>query len=190
MHTAMPSIDPKWFFLLIGAAIVAVASAYFALSVQRRWKRFHMRRRFARGRVGEQQAVSLLRRHGYEVLDEQLQKTTGLWVDGQWQEVVVRADLLAAKAGRTYVVEVKTGSKAPDPTSTATRRQLFEYTQVYEADGLILADMERGTLLHIRFPDTPHSVRSRVHGFGWPAVVAGSVAGLLLGGLLAASMLR
>jgi len=81
-------------------------------------------------------------------------------------------------------------NKAPHPTSTATRRQLFEYTQVYETDGLILADMERGTLLLIRFPDAPHSVRSMVRGFGWPAVVAGSVAGLLLGGLLAASMLR
>jgi hypothetical protein len=50
------------------------------------------------------------------------------------------------------VVEVKTGKSAPNPKTTATRRQLREYAAVYEADGVLLADMNAGTLHEIRFP--------------------------------------
>lgn len=182
--------DIPWAVVLLGLFVVAVVSATAALSVRARWKRHLMRRRFQRGRVGEHQALALLQRHGYEILDEQLSQTTGLWINDRWQEVVVRADLLAERAGRRYVVEVKTGGKAPDPASTATRRQLFEYHHVYQADGLLLADMERGALLQIRFPDADRSPAHMIRGFGWPAVVANSLTGLILGGLLAAGILR
>lgn len=73
-------------------------------------------------------------------------------VDDQRLEFEVRADLLVSRWWRTYVVEVKTGESAPNPKNSATRRQLREYAAVYEADGLILADMSAGKLYQIRFP--------------------------------------
>ena len=179
-----------WYLPLFILAVVAIASAVVALKARRRLKRFSMKRRFERGRAGEEQAETLLRRHGFEIITDQLRETTGLWIDNVWEEVEVRADFLARRRGKTFVVEVKTGRKAPDPTSTATRRQLFEYHHVYDADGLLLADMERAQLMEIRFPDRGVSRIVRSTGVGWTTMAACCLVSLAMGGLLAAALLR
>ena len=60
--------------------------------------------------------------------------------------------LEALARDETYVVEVKTGKSGPDPKKAATRRQLREYAAIYEADGLLLADMTAERLHAIEFP--------------------------------------
>jgi hypothetical protein len=75
-----------------------------------------------------------------------------MFVDGERLDFEVRADLLVTRWWRTYVVEVKTGTSAPNPKTTATRRQLREYAAVYDVDGLLLADMNAGELHEVHFP--------------------------------------
>jgi len=159
---------------LFVTAAAGLATWWLRGALQRR----RMRRRFRRGRVGEQKAVELLRSAGYRVLADQVSETTGLWIDDRWHEVQVRADLLVEKGGQTYVVEVKTGRTAPDPTSSATRRQLLDYSLVFDCDGLILADMQRGKLRHIRFRP---GGRRRATTRHWPTLAAGILIGLLAG---------
>ena len=176
--------EPWWVapaMLVGGAALVAVVTLRLA-HAYRVWR---MKRRFARGREGEMRAVSLLEAHGFQVIDEQVSRETGLTVDGDWRPVTVRADLLAEKGGRRFVVEVKTGSKAPDPASAATRRQLFEYHHVFDADGLLLADMEREALMTIEFPvDPPAGPWRRRVRYGVMVFLVGLSVGVVLGWML------
>jgi Holliday junction resolvase-like predicted endonuclease len=173
-----------WIGLL---AVLAGAAAW--------WLRGYLRlvvfrRRMARGRDGEARAAGLLRRRGYEVLDDQPSRRSGLWVDGNWRPVSVRADYLVARRGRTYVVEVKTGNSAPDPTETATRRQLLEYRHVYDADGVILVDMNRGRLHRVRFdrPAEGIGTTAAVVTRPWGMVAGALAAGVVLGAALAWAM--
>ena len=161
--------------LLCGSLALALAGMLFGSQLAAWYRGCRLRRRAARARAGEFAAAKLLRRHGYRIVAEQLVQSCGLWVDGVWQPVSVRADYLASRRGRQYIVEVKTGRSAPNPANTTTRRQLLEYDRVFEADGLILADMERGKLHRIEFEGPPRSLRGKWH---WAWVLA---TGLLLG---------
>lgn len=151
--------------------------ALLALTLARAWRRVRLRRRFRRAREGEREAEVLLERRGYTILDDQVRQRGELLVDGEALAYEVRADLLVARRGRTYVVEVKTGSRAPKPSSAATRRQLREYAAVYEVDGLLLADMSAGRLHAIEFPAR---ARPRRGGSAPAAFVLGAALGVML----------
>lgn len=165
-------------------ALLPVSSLLFILWMRRRYLRWQLRVRFDRARDAEARAPALLRRAGYRVIAEQVSADMGVWVDGEWLEVGVRADFLAVRRGRTYVVEVKSGKKAIDPTSTATRRQLLEYQKVFATDGVLLADMENNTLQEVRFEEV--SAEAGTSRMTW--FLLGMGTGLLLawqlGGLL------
>lgn len=167
---------PPELILALAALGVAVSAWWASLRLSRAWRRRQMLRRFARGREGEHRAADLLRRHGFKLLATQ---STGTWrmrVGGTWEEGHVRADALASRSGRLYVVEVKTGSRAPDPTSSATRRQLLEYQQVFHPDGILLADMETELLYEVAFAPGVSELHpaggSGLRGF-WVGFVAG-----------------
>lgn len=118
----------------------------------RRWiAAFTMKRRFAVGARAEKDAVTLLERHGYAILEGQASGKNVFLVDGEQTVSAVRADYIAEKEGRRFVVEVKSGESAPSPTNAATRRQLLEYEHVFRPDGLILADMHEEKLKRIEF---------------------------------------
>ncbi len=135
-------------YLVLGLLFGALVSLW----IRRAWSRARMRRRFRRARAGELAAEKLLRSKGFRILDEQVRRREHMLVDGKALDFEVRADLLVSRWWRTFVVEVKTGKSAPNPVHTATRRQLREYAAIYEADGLLLADMSAGELHEIRFP--------------------------------------
>ncbi|MDP6935328.1 MAG: hypothetical protein QGG40_20580 [Myxococcota bacterium] len=160
--------------------LVALFGGMLALWSSRRVRVWRMQRRFARGRAGEVEAAQLLEARGYRLLDEQVTRTAGLWIDEQWQEITVRADYLAERNGKTYVVEVKTGKEAPNPAHAATRRQLLEYDHVYRTDGLVLADMERAQLHEIRFPN-PGSSGGLVERARVPSLLLALGVGIALG---------
>ncbi len=109
------------------------------------------RRRQVRAAIGEHNAESLLARFGYTVDDRQVTVRWCMHIDGEPTEVSSRADLLVSQWRRTYVAEVKTGDKAPDPTRPATRRQLMEYLHAFDVDGVLLVDMERGEVVEVAF---------------------------------------
>ncbi len=144
--------------LFLGAAMLGAAGLANA------WRRYRLRRKLGQrahqGRQGERAACQLLRQSGYHILDVQRTQQGAVHVDGTPHSYHVRADYLVesnrgATRGRRYVVEVKTGHEAPQPTSRATRRQLLEYQHVYDVDGILLADMQSRKLHHIRFDQPP-----------------------------------
>ena len=132
--------------LALLALLLAIAWRVAATRGSRR-----ARRRSRRAVRAEGHAERLLERAGYAILERQVAGSWTLLVDGEELEAAVRADLLVGRAGRIYVAEVKTGSRAPDPTFPATRRQLLEYLHVFEPDGLLLVDMEQERVLEIEF---------------------------------------
>jgi hypothetical protein len=72
--------------------------------------------------------------------------------DGEPQAIELRADLLVSRAGRRFVAEVKTGASAPRLQTPATRRQLLEYSVAYDADGVLLVDIDAQRIHEVRFP--------------------------------------
>lgn len=123
------------------------------------WRRARGRvRRANRGRQRQAQraetaAEVFLQQQGYEILDRQLTQRWHLEIDGHPQTVSCRADLLLRRKRRLYVADVKTGGKAPDPKSPATRRQLLEYFLVFAVDGVLIVDMEQRQIRTVGFPD-------------------------------------
>jgi hypothetical protein len=129
--------------LLAGGAI-----ALLLYWLVRRWAR---RLRFRRGIAAEHRAVVLAKRAGYRVIGTQVPGTVTILVDGHPRSLDVRADMLLERGFRRFIAEVKTGRIAPDPSSRSTRRQLLEYTHAFDADGLLLFDMEKERIHEIRF---------------------------------------
>ncbi len=101
---------------------------------------------------GETAAEKLLERHGYQILDRQVQAAWTFHVDGEPVEARVRADLLVKRRGRVFIAEVKTGERAPDPKHPPTRRQLLEYRYAFDPDGLLLVDMSSRRVREVAFP--------------------------------------
>lgn len=119
------------------------------------WYRAHTRirrgnlARQAVARIGEDEAERLLRSVGYAVVDRQVTGRFTLWIDDEAHELTCRADLLVERRGRRFVAEVKTGTRAPDPTHPATRRQLMEYLVAFPVAGVLLVDMEEGRVRRV-----------------------------------------
>jgi hypothetical protein len=109
------------------------------------------RRRFARAAEAEGKAVGLAERAGYRVVGLQVPTTMVIRVDGRPVDVDLRADMIVERGFRRFVAEVKSGRAAPDPTNRATRRQLLEYRFAFDADGLLLFDMEANAVREICF---------------------------------------
>lgn len=114
--------------------------------VQRRRQRLASR--------AEDAAERLLERQGYVVVDRQVVRWWSMWVNGLEKQVSCRADLvvcLRRDRDALFVVEVKTGERAPDPTFPPTRRQLLEYAKAFDVDGVLLLDMEKRILHRVEF---------------------------------------
>ena len=143
------------------ALLAIVMAAAFALlwwrAETRGGRRSQARQR--RAQAGEDHAEWLLENMGFRILDRQLRRAWSLEINGVPATVHSRADLLVeavhvpwAARGSTFVAEVKTGTRAPDPTFPATRRQLLEYRLVFNVSGVLLVDMEAHEVHHITFP--------------------------------------
>ncbi len=104
------------------------------------------------GRHGAAQALKLLRRQGYRILDEEVTGRGVVQVDGAARPFLVRCDALVEKQGRHYVAELKGGAEAARIENRATRRQLLEYAWVFDVDGVLLVDADRRRVHHVVFP--------------------------------------
>lgn len=146
----MPEIlNEPWLAAGLAALLALLAAGILA------WIRRHRRTARCRrlGRQGEERALTLLREAGYRLLDTQCCREATLLIDGQVERFQVRADGLAERRRRRYVVEIKGGAEASRITNRQTRRQLREYAAVYRADGVLLVDAHRGEVHEVAFPD-------------------------------------
>src|SRR5690554_4510347 len=101
-------------------------------------------------RKGEKDAISFLNKAGYDIVDIQKKQPITIYIDDKPYSSYVQADFLVSKAGKKYVCEVKTGKKTR-ATNALVRRQLLEYYLVFNPHGILLLDMENGTLKKIEF---------------------------------------
>ena len=108
--------------------------------------------RASRAGAGEEAAVELLERHGYTIVEEQVRCLWWIEVDGELEEVELRADLLVERDEDRFVAEVKTGALAPDPAYPPTRRQLLEYSLAFAPYGVLLVDVEEEEIYEVGFP--------------------------------------
>ncbi|MCB1135080.1 MAG: hypothetical protein KDK78_02325 [Chlamydiia bacterium] len=137
--------------LLLVALLGAIIGAYTFTQLSR-WKtRRHVRQRFEKGQAAESCASSVLAAHGYELLDEQRSIELTCFVDGAPRRYLVRPDGLAQRGEAVYLVEIKSGARAPNPLAKDTRRQLLEYYYGSGAIGVLLVNAETETVHEISF---------------------------------------
>ncbi|MCB9528466.1 MAG: hypothetical protein H6701_08745 [Myxococcales bacterium] len=172
MPQDLPPLAP---WLIAAAAVIGLA---LGLALAGRARERRRRRAAAHGRRMEARAPAALARRGYRVIERHPALTVVWHVDGEPRELTLEADLLVARGGRRYVVEVKTGGAA-QVERRDTRRQLLEYAVHYRADGVLLYDADDDTLRAVDFP-LPRPARRLL----WFAL--GLLAGVALAALLAA----
>lgn len=173
------------FDLLELAAILSgmVGFTWMVLVVRKELDSWRVQRRLRRGVEGQRAARDFLEHRGFEILAQEHSVTSEVEVDGRRSAFDVRIDFVARRRSKLFGVEVKTGEKAVDPLCRTTRRQLLEYSQVFQLDGLYLLDMETPRLMRVRFPAVTSLRGSR---WRWPLVlglgfVLGVAAVILLG---------
>lgn len=159
--------------------------AWGALLIRRTIKRFILRRRFKIAAKAEKAAIKVLESSGFKILKEQVGAENVFSVDGHTARSKVRADFIAEKQGKRYVVEVKSGESAPSPTNSATRRQLLEYEHVFKPDGLVLVNMSAATLHEVAFGITGGSMPVAGNRLGLSRRVVTFALGVLVGWLFA-----
>ncbi|CAN5913407.1 hypothetical protein BH11MYX3_BH11MYX3_42870 [soil metagenome] len=140
--------------------VAVLAGALVALVLARWWRAFKGSRRAkvraARAGAGEEHAARMLRAEGYTIVAVQVRTWWSPIVDGEPQEIELRADYLVELDGELLVAEVKTGDEAPRIATAATRRQLLEYhvafAVAYGAEGVLLVCPELGAIHRVEFP--------------------------------------
>lgn len=139
--------------LLVATAslLLLVLGLALALILSRQAPSRASRQRNAVAQQGEGAAEVLLQAEGFRVLDRQVTAEGSLQINGEDIGFTVRLDLLVEREGCAYIAEVKTGSLAPDPMFPATRRQLREYAALLPDHGVLLVDMESGTVTEVAF---------------------------------------
>ena len=94
------------------------------------YKNYRVKRTFKSGRIAENAAVKFLRSHGYKILASQLREEVIIYVDGEAEKSIVRADYLVRRGWKLYVVEVKSGqqgnAKLPTIRQAAMQRLLWK----------------------------------------------------------------
>lgn len=135
-----------WLALLFGLACVALGLWLAGLL-----RSSDQHARVHHAQEGEREAEHILADAGYTVLQRQIGASWEIWVDGTPVRVSVRADLIVERDGERFVAEVKTGTRAPDPTLPSTRRQLLEYTFVFGVDRVLLVDAQAGVIRTVTF---------------------------------------
>ena len=103
-----------------------------------------------RGKKAEKKAIKLLKKNGYKIVSFQTTAKGKLLQDDETINFFIRADLIVSKNKKKFIAEVKSG-KAASIEEINTRRQLFEYSKVFNNKNLILIDTEKNKIKKIEF---------------------------------------
>lgn len=109
-------------------------------------------KRFKRGSDLEKQGRDFLIKEGFRIEHEQYLAHHHFYVDKQKVSIGVIPDYIVSKGGKTYIVDVKSGTSAISLKDKSTRRQLLEYDHAIPNDGIYLLDMENKKLKLVSFP--------------------------------------
>lgn len=126
-------VGSLWMGLLALLALVQTLRLWRLRSEPARRIARHRRR----GAAGEQSALEQLRAEGYRILAKHPRGRWTVWVDGRPVEVELCPDFHVEKGGRRYVADAKTG-KSATIEHAGTRRQLLEYREAFDVDGVLL----------------------------------------------------
>ena len=146
----MDDLEGLILIVLVIAAIVIFL--WLGWKLRLAWKNFLFSMRMRRGRRGETNAIELLEKHGYQIVQSQVTLTGHLHVDDDRLEFDVRPDYLVERDGVQYLAEVKTGDAAK-VGNRGTRRQMLEYAKVGRKNTIVLVDATTGMVSKIRFED-------------------------------------
>ncbi|MFZ5943406.1 MAG: hypothetical protein ACOYVD_04810 [Bacillota bacterium] len=133
--------------ILILGIIIGSFLFYFINKKINVWR---SRQKYLTAKKAEKDAISFLLKQGYDIIDVQQKQPLEIFIDGKSYQTHVQVDFIVKKNGKRYVVEVKTGQKTR-ATTALVRRQLLEYYLVFNPDGILLLDMDKGTLKRIEF---------------------------------------
>ena len=103
-----------------------------------------------KGKKAEQKAIKLLKKNGYKIESFQTTAKGKLLQDNEIVNFFIRADLIVSKDKKKFIAEVKSG-KAASIEEINTRRQLLEYSKVFNNKNLILIDTEKNKIKKIEF---------------------------------------
>ena len=135
--------------LVIGVLLAGLLLGLF-IARWRTQRRMNVNRRT--GSRGEDIALALLERAGFEIVSTQAGATISVEVDNVTETYRVRADAIVRKQGREFLVEMKGTSTSADIGNRQTRRQLLEYAVAFEVDECLLVNAEDETIQIVRFP--------------------------------------
>ncbi len=141
--------------VVVVVAALVVVGLWLGLVISRLLRSASSKRRNSVALDAEHEAEALLEAHGYRVLERQARASFTMQVDGEPVTVLVRADLLVRRKGRTFVAEVKSGQLAPSLAHAPTRRQLLEYALVFDAHEVLLVDVPSRKIQSVCFVVEP-----------------------------------
>lgn len=141
---------PLEYLIIIILLLGGIFSLTLYLKMQNILSRQKATKRAVISKHAEKKAEMLLKRNGFQIIDRQQSKPLIIKAGSVPHRYLIRIDFLVKKNGRTYVVEVKSGSKNKI-TKRETRRQLLEYFLAYQPYGIILFDMDTKKFSEIRF---------------------------------------
>ncbi len=139
-------IDEKIIYLIIGL-ILGIYGCFSYINFRKKRRQAFISQR---AKIGEVKAKNVLECAGYKIIGSQVQENVVMYIDGEAHESFVRADYLVQKKRKRYVVEVKTGNQA-DMKKPNVRRQLFEYANLFQVDGILFIDMNLEKIYTIDF---------------------------------------
>lgn len=150
--TAAPELLRPWLSPVLSILLGLAVGALLMHWIQLQRERALARSRNARGRRGEERAVSLLTAAGYAIVARQQRAAYALRSDDADMQVKLSFDFVVEKDGKTCVAEVKTGALGPQLKHADTRRQLLEYQLASGASEVLLVDPERDHISQVSFP--------------------------------------
>ncbi len=135
----MENFIEDFYLILITGSFIVLFILWLGWRLRIAWKNFLFSLVRRRGRIGEDIAINLLKKNGYEIVQSQVPLKGSFIVDGKPMDFNVRVDYLVERNGVKYLAEVKTGNAA-DPKNIGTRRQLFEYAALSWSEQVLLVD--------------------------------------------------
>ena len=123
--------------VLLGLAFVLVRTA---LWTRRRLERGRRKRVARKAAKAEESALTLLEKHGYEVLETQVEQQWEVDYGSDNLAVQLRVDATVRRDGRDFIAEVKSGQLVASLRHAPTRRQLLEYRVALPVDGVLQSD--------------------------------------------------
>ena len=130
--------------------LILVFLLYLGWKIRRAYKNFLFYLLKKKGKKGEKNAIKLLKKNSYKILSSQHNMKGFLYEDNKKVSFEVRPDYLVEKNNITYIAEVKTGLSALIGERN-TRRQLLEYSRLFNSDRVILVDLTRNKIKIIEF---------------------------------------